>query len=134
MQVQLPAHFARSYGHAYRAFSLLTARGSYSGTRSLSNHEVISARAFPAPAGSVEALLSSLPRASVSLGMVVDLRKADESGDAWLHARRPLRHIGYASYDYGFDLEADMPLEFDGVVFLESTTASHMLPPRPRAP
>ena len=51
-----------------------------------------------------------------------------------LHALRPLRHIGYASYDYGFDLEADMPLEFDGVVFIESTTASRMLPPRPLTP
>ncbi|MBC7897698.1 MAG: erythromycin esterase family protein, partial [Cytophagaceae bacterium] len=130
---QMGAHLARSYGHDYRAFSFLTARGNFSGTRSLANHEIISARAFPAPAGSVESLLGSLRRPPAAVGLVVDLRTVD-ARDAWLHVLRPLRHIGYASYDYGFDLEADMPLEFDGVVFIESTTASRMLPPRPRTP
>ena len=40
---------------------------------------------------------------------------------------RPIRHIGYASYDYSFALLAVLPLEFDGVVFIDHTSASRLL-------
>ena len=40
---------------------------------------------------------------------------------------RPIRHVGYAAYDYGFELKAVIPLEFDGVVFIDHTTPSRML-------
>jgi hypothetical protein len=39
---------------------------------------------------------------------------------------RPIRHIGYAAYDYGFELSAILPLEFDGVVFVDRTAASRL--------
>jgi hypothetical protein len=39
--------------------------------------------------------------------------------------------VGYAAYDYGFDLTAAMPLEFDGIVFIEQTAASRMLTAKP---
>jgi hypothetical protein len=59
---------------------------------------------------------------------VVDLRQAREApAAAWLRVPRPIRHIGYATYDYGFDLTAVLPLEFDGVVFVEHTTPSRLV-------
>lgn len=128
---QMGAYLKRSYGLDYVAFSLLTAQGAYSATRSFTDHEMIAARAFPAPAGSVEAGLAALPRPTGSPGLVVDLRALPTDAAArWLWQPRPVRSIGYAAYDYGFDLQAVMPLEFDGVVFIDRTTASRMLPSR----
>lgn len=126
---QMGAQLKQSFGLAYVAFSLLTAEGQYSATRSFTDHVVIAAQGFPAPAASVEGMLSRIPRPAGSPGLTVDLRVPGRSADgAWLWRARPLRHIGYAAYDYGFDLQAVMPLEFDGIVFIERSTASRMLP------
>ena len=85
-------------------------------------------QAFPAPAGSVEALLGSIPRSAGSPGIVTDLRVVEGDGvGRFLWRARPVRHIGYAAYDYGFDLRAVMPLEFDAVVFIDRTESSRML-------
>ena len=50
----------------------------------------------------------------------------------WLGLARPVRHVGYAAYDYGFDLTAVFPLEFDGILFIDHSTASRLLPRRPQ--
>ncbi len=122
------AYLKHQYALDYVAFSLLTAEGEYSATRSFTDHEMIVAAAFPAPAGSLEGALATLPIPVGSPGLVVDLRMpADDAEAAWLWQPRPVRHIGYAAYDYGFDLLGVMPLEFDGVVFIKETTASRLL-------
>lgn len=126
---QMGAHIAETFNYDYRAFSLLTSTGSYSGTRSLFDHAMIAAAAFPAPAGSVEAALGAVQRPRGSVGLIADLRvPADDPRGAWLWKPRPIRSIGYAAYDYGFDLTAAMPLEFDGVIYVERTTPSRLLP------
>ena len=127
---QMGSYLKHAYGHEYRACSLLTRTGRYGATRSFTDHEIIAAEAFPAPAGSVEAALALLPRPAASPGVIVDLRVTPEDPHAaWLWYPRPVRSIGYAAYDYGFDLTAVMPLEFDGIVFIERTAASRILPP-----
>ncbi len=125
---QMGAHLKRTYGYDYRAFSFLTRAGAYRATRGLADHEMIAAAAYPAPPGSVEALLATLPRARGSVGLVADVRvpEHDQRG-SWLWQPRPIRHIGYAAYDYGFEIRAVMPLEFDGVVFVERTSAARPL-------
>lgn len=126
---QMGAYLKHQYALDYVAFSLLTAEGLYSATRSFTDHEVIPVLAFPAPEGSVEAALAAVPRPAWSPGLIVDLRAlAGDSVTAWLSRPRPVRHIGYAAYDYGFDLQGIMPLEFDGLLFIDHTTASQMLP------
>ncbi len=126
---QMGAYLTHAYRYDYRAVSLLTRAGTYTATRSFFDHALFQAGAFPAPAGSVEAMLARLPRPPRSPGVVVDLRvdRTDARG-TWLWRPRPVRSIGYAAYDYGFDLTAAMPLEFDGVIFVEQTTGSRMLP------
>ncbi len=122
---QMGAYLRRRHGDAYRNVSLLTADGAYTATRDLSDYAMIEAAAFPAPAGSFEAALGALARPTGTVGWVVDLREArDAPAAAWLRVPRPIRSIGYATYDYGFDLTAVLPLEFDGVVFIEHTTPS----------
>lgn len=122
---QMGAHLKHTFGYDYRAFSLLTRAGTYRATRSFSDHTMIVADAFPAPQGSVEALLAALPRVRGSAGVVVDLRVSErDRRGGWLWQARPIRHIGYAAYDYGFEMRAVMPLEFDGIVFVDVTSAS----------
>jgi len=124
---QMGAHLKHTYRHAYRALSLLTRAGSYSATRSFNDHQIIAARAWPAPEGSIEHLLASLPRPRSSVGLVVDLRVSEGDADGgWLWTPRLIRHVGYAAYDYAFDLRAAMPLEFDGAVFIDTTTPSRV--------
>jgi erythromycin esterase-like protein len=121
------AHIRRN-GYDYRALTLLTYDGAYSATRSFSDHRMIEADAFPGPPASIEAALHRLERPETTVGWVVDLRPArtDERGE-WLRRPRPIRHIGFAAYDYGFEFRAVLPLEFDGIVFIDRTTASRLL-------
>lgn len=125
---QMGAHLAKTYHHDYRAFSLLTRFGTYRATRSLSDYTMVDAEAFPAPTSSVEGVLARLRRPEASVGALTDLRVAarDPRG-AWLWRPRPIRSIGYAAYDYGFEMLAVMPLEFDGVFFVDRSSASHGL-------
>lgn len=129
---QMGAYLARRHGDAYRTFSLLTHEGAYTATRSFQDHTMIEAEAFPGPPGSLEEALHRLPRPAGAVGWIVDVRPAREGagggdGGAWLRTPRPLRHVGYAAYDYGFELEAVLPLEFDGVLFVDHSSASRPL-------
>jgi erythromycin esterase len=125
---QMGAYLARRHGDDYRTFSLLTHEGAYTATRSFQDHTMIEAEAFPAPPGSLEEALHRLPRPDDAVGWIVDLRPAREGGGgAWLRVPRPLRHVGYAAYDYGFELEAVFALEFDGVLFVDRSAASRPL-------
>lgn len=125
---QMGAYLARILGDDYRAFSLLTYEGAYSATRSFSDHQTIEAEAFRGPANSLEAALHALAEPAHGVGLVVDLRPARTSADGeWLRLPRPIRHVGFAAYDYGFELNAVLPLEFDGIVFIDRTSASRLL-------
>jgi erythromycin esterase len=121
--------YLRVLGHDYRSLTLLTYAGTYSATRSFTDHRMIEAEGFPAPPASVEEALHRLARPPGAVGWVVDLRAARAGGGGdWLRRPRPIRHIGYAAYDYGFEFTAVLPLEFDGIVFIDRTTASRLLP------
>lgn len=125
---QMGAFLSRWHGDAYRAFSLLTYEGTYSATRSFSDHRMIEAEAFPAPPNSLEGALHALDVPPGGIGFIVDLRPARTgAASAWLRQPRPIRHVGFAAYDYGFELNAVLPLEFDGVVFVTRTGASRLL-------
>jgi erythromycin esterase len=126
---QMGAHLKRAHGDRYRALSLLTHEGQYTATRSFTDHVMMAVDAFDAPAGSMEEALHRLPRPSGSVGWIVDLRAARASGALpWLEVQRPIRHVGYAAYDYAFELTAVLPMEFDGIIFVDHTSASRLLP------
>ena len=144
---QMGAVLTHTYRVDYRAISLLTRAGHYTGTRSFTDHRTVAASAFPAPRGSVEHLLASAyqlkrreeqARARIARrssapfrGLIVDLRVDERDRDgAWLWTPRPVRSIGYMAYDYGFEIAATMPLEFDGVILIDETHASRPLRPK----
>jgi hypothetical protein len=61
--------------------------------------------------------------------VIVDLRvRENDPTGGWLWTPRPVRSIGYTVYDYGFEMAAIMPLEFDGVILIDETRASRLLP------
>jgi len=125
---QMGAFLRRTHGDAYRVFTLLTYDGAYSATRGLTNYRMAAIEAFPAPPGTLEGILHALPRPAGTAGWIVDLRAAREDNPGrWLWMPRPIRHVGYASYDYGFSLMAVHALEFDGIVFIDHTSASRLL-------
>jgi len=121
---QMGAYLARWLEDDYRAFSLLTYEGTYRATRSFTDHEMIVAEAFPGPTGSLEAALHDLDPPPDAVGWILDLRAPLSAAGDWLQLPRPIRHVGYAAYDYGFELTAVLPLEFDGVVFIDRSEAS----------
>lgn len=125
---QMGTFLSRMFPGDYRAISLLTQRGHYTATRSFTDHTMLSVEAFDAPEGSVEQILGLLPRASEARGLLLDLRGRENPSLGALNRPRPIRHIGYAAYDYGFEISAVLALEFDAVIFVTSTTASRLLP------
>jgi erythromycin esterase len=125
---QMGAFLRRGHGDAYRVFSLLTYDGAYTATRGLADYRMAAIEAFPGPPGSLEHALHALSRPAGTAGWIVDLRAAREDNEGrWLWMPRPIRHIGYAAYDYGFALLAVLPLEFDGAVFVDHSSASRLL-------
>jgi erythromycin esterase len=121
------AELKRRMGGDYQALSLLFYEGAYTGTRSFSDHVMIAAEALPGPVGSVERALHTLVRPSGAVGWIVDLTSERSERSDWFDSPRRLRHVGYAAYDYAFDMEAVFPLEFDGIIFIDRTTPSKPL-------
>jgi hypothetical protein len=56
----------------------------------------------------------------------VRVREDDPEG-AWLWASHIVRSIGYAAYDFGFEMAIVVPLEFDGIIFVDRSTSSRPL-------
>lgn len=126
---QMGAFLHRLYGSGYRCFSLSTHAGRHQATRSFTDHTPLQATLWPSPEGSLEQALQGLPRPEGSVGWFLDLGRAAATPEGdWLWQPRPVRSIGFAAVDYGFEILAVMPGEFDGVFFVESTGASHPLP------
>ncbi len=111
----------RRFGDAYRVIGFAIGEGDYTamGPRGLAAYP-----APAAPAGTVENALSrvGLPR------FVLDLRAARaDSGGAWLLEPRPFRWVGFAATDDQFR-ELPVASRFDGLIYLDRTTASRLLP------
>lgn len=45
----------------------------------------------------------------------------------WLWVPRSVRSIGYAAYDFGFEMAIAIPLEFDGLILIDRSTPSRPL-------
>jgi erythromycin esterase len=124
----LGAYLSRRHGDDLRVFGLETHRGTYTATATLTDRRIVTAEATRAPLGSVEDALLSVARRLDSPVIVTDLRSArtDPRG-AWLMEPRPIRSIGYAAYDYGFEQKTIAPQEFDALIFIEVTSGSVLL-------
>lgn len=121
-------HLARRYGDDLRVFGLLTYDGEYSGTRGLASREYVAAEAYPAPVGSVSEVLHRISLRQPGVGLIADLRGADEDpAGHWLEEPRPMRFVGYAAVDFGFEAVIAAAHVFDAILFVDHTSASRLL-------
>lgn len=120
----------KKYGDRYYALGYDFNRGSYQ-TRIARPGEPVGdlkeATALPAPAGSYT---SYLARTGVG-DMIVDLRPAARNPIVaqWFQSVRTVRSTGWA-YEDPSEIDADRTLgkDFDGIIFLEKTTATRPTP------
>ena len=115
---------ATLFGDEYRAFGLLTYAGKYSGAM---GSDIIDTDLFPAPAGSLEEALHRVGQRLGSSLLIADIRSAarDRAG-SWLLEPRLIRMIGYAAEDFAFASPISVGSQFDGVVFVDTTSPSRV--------
>ena len=115
---------SRLFGDEYRAFGLLTYAGSYSGAI---GSNIIDTQLFTAPVGSLEEGLHRVGQRLGSPLLIVDIRSAvrDPAG-SWLLEPRLIRMIGYAAEDFAFASPISVGGQFDGVVFVDTTSPSRV--------
>ena len=115
---------SRLFGNEYRAFGLLTYAGSYSGTM---GSDIIDTELFPAPAGSLEEALHRVGQRLGSPLLIVDIRSAArDPARSWLLEPRLIRMIGYAAEDFAFATPISVGGQFDGVLFVDTTSPSRV--------
>lgn len=118
-------YLSRRYGDDYRAFGLFTYEGRYRATLSAYDYTMGTMEALPAPAGSLEAGLHHIAQKMGRPNLFVHLRPArTDNQAAFLRQPRPYRFVGYSAVDFGFEGVANLPYQFDGVFFLDKTSAA----------
>ena len=115
---------SKLFGDEYRAFGLLTYAGSYSGAM---GSDIIDTQLFPAPEGSLEEALHRVGQRLGSPLLIADIRSAArDPARAWLLEPRLIRMIGYAAEDFAFASPISIGGQFDGVVFVDTTSPSRV--------
>ncbi len=121
-------YLSKIYGNDYRAFGLFTYEGQYSATISFSNHKVVAVDAMVAPQGSFDEVLHHIAKERGSNQLFLNLCAALKvKNNDWLLQARPVRFVGYASADFDFGALMSVPVQFDGVFFVDKTGASKKL-------
>ena len=63
------------------------------------------------------------------MGLIADLRSANaDPNGRWLHEARPMRFVGYAAVDFGFEAVIASAHVFDAILFIDRTSPSRLLP------
>lgn len=119
------SHLARQYGDAYRAFGLSTYQGTCRGTISYSDFTQIAFPLYTSPIGSLDEGLHQINESLAQPNLFLPLRSTTTNPlPRWLGEPRPVRYVGYVAEDFGFGGRHILPQQFDGVFFVDHTTAS----------
>lgn len=123
------AILARKYGDNYRSCGLFTYAGTCLGTISYQDFTRIPFTLYTSPAGSLEEGCHRVAEIQQQSNLILNLRaiKGKEVELAWLYQRRPVRYVGYVAEDYGFGGRYVIPQQFDGIIFIDRTTAAKPL-------
>lgn len=121
-------YLSEIFGQDYRAFGLFTYEGQYSATISFFNHTVVPVDAMQAPRGSFDEALHRLAQENGAETWFLNLRPAlSEAHNNWLLQPRPVRFVGYAAADFDYGAVMSVPYQFDGLFFVDKSSASGML-------
>jgi erythromycin esterase len=116
------AQLRKHYGQQYKAYGLWSYTGTYWAQKSYSDFQQMECPLFTAPKGTLESALHDILPQMDTPFLLLDLRKA--KGKGWLSTPLPVRFANHVSIDYGFWVRIAIPYQFDGIFFIDRTTAA----------
>lgn len=124
--MSMGAYLSDKFDEDYKAFGLFTYQGTCLGTISYSNFQQLPFQIYTSPVGTLDQGLHLLAQKTRQPLLMLNLRpfKNDDPNYAWLNSKRPVRYVGYVSEDYGFGGRYRIPYQFDGILFIDSSTAT----------
>ena len=123
------SYLSKKYGDNYRSFGLFTYHGNCLGTISYSDFTQKPFRIYTSPRGSLDDALNQLSNKMKRENLIMNLIPfRDDSPELeWINKKRPVRYVGYVAEDYGFGGRYSIPYQFDGIIFINKTSASNKI-------
>ena len=120
------SYLSKEYESDYCALGLFTYQGSCLGTLSYSNFNLIEFDIYTSPEGSLDQGLHQISEDLNSNYLIMNLEpfKNDSEKFEWMNIKRPVRYVGYVAEDYGFGGRYSIPYQFDGIIFIDKSTAA----------
>jgi erythromycin esterase len=120
------SYLSKEYKSDYSALGLFTYQGKCLGTISYSNFNQIDFEIYTSPVGSLDEGLHQVSSNIKEGYLMMNLRpfRNDPSRYDWLNIKRPVRYVGYVAEDYGFGGRYSIPYQFDGIIFIDKSTAA----------
>ena len=120
------SYLSKEYESDYCALGLFTYQGTCLGTISYSNFDQVAFDIYTSPIGSIDEGLHQISEKRNSEYLILNLKpfKTDEKELKWITKKRPVRYVGYVAEDYGFGGRYAIPYQFDGIIFIDKSTAA----------
>jgi erythromycin esterase len=121
--ISMGSFLSRKYGNAFTSFSLSTYEGEYLAFKSYTDFTRINAPLFKGPVGSLDEALHRVAIAKENSNLFLPLTRTE----TWLSEPLPKRFANHVNIDYGYWERVSIPYQFDGIFFIDKTTASKYL-------
>jgi erythromycin esterase len=121
--ISMGSFLSRKYGNAYTSFSLSTYEGEYLAFKSYTDFTRINAPLFKGPVGSLDEALHRVAITKGNPNIFLPFTRTE----TWLCEPLPKRFANHVNIDYGYWERISIPYQFDGIFFIDKTTASKYL-------
>lgn len=121
--ISMGSFLSKKYGSLYKCFSLSTYAGEYLAMKSYTDFTKLNCPLFKAPVGSLDEALHRIAVAKKVQNLFLPLPRAED----WLNTGLPKRFANHVSIDYGYWERVSIPYQFDGMFFIDKTTAAKSL-------
>ncbi len=118
-------HLSKQYGKDYKAFGISTYQGNFLGMISYSNFAQKVCPIHKGPIGTLDEVLHRLSEKNKSTGMYLDL--SEGRSQSWLVVPLRTRFANHVNIEYGYWTAYSIPYQYDGIFFVDSTSAAHPL-------
>ncbi|WP_422106815.1 erythromycin esterase family protein [Winogradskyella sp.] len=114
---------AKKYKEDFKSFGLSTFTGTYSAFKTYSYKELIESPLFESPEGTIEEVLHQIAIEINKPNLYLPLNNSE----IWLDKPVPVRFANHVSFDYSFWPRFVIPNQFDGIFFIDQTTAALLI-------
>lgn len=120
------SYLSKKHKSDYSTLGLFTYQGTCLGTISYSDFTLIDFDIYTSPDGSLDAALHTISQEKNTNFLIMDLKpfKSYSEKFNWMTIKRPVRYVGYVAEDYGFGGRYSIPYQFDGIIFIDKSTAA----------